>query len=207
MTCSARAAPAVEGLQRPGCIKPTGPTADSQQMVVDLALFGVLLAFALLGAWRGAVESGLKLLSLAFSYGVAVLAARNSGPALAEALGLAPLVGMPIAGTLGFVASHLAFSVAIIVVRRSRRDHETRTASRAFGAVLGVARGGVFVVLLGWLGLLAGALRTSGVVVPLPDAEGSNLARWSGRVVETAAVAFAAFLAAKRDAGIGNCPL
>jgi membrane protein required for colicin V production len=159
-------------------------------VAVDLVLFAVLLVFGLLGAYRGALESGVRLLSWIAAYALAVLAATYLGSALAGALGLAPLAGIPLAGTLAFLATQVVFGVAIAMLRRRREGSEPSGADRALGATFGVARGAVAVVLLGWLALLADTLRSEGVAapVPLPDASGSRVARWSGVVVEAATV-------------------
>ena len=158
-------------------------------MVFDALLILLLAVFALLGAWRGAVESGLRVAALAASYGAAVLAATKSGPAVAEALGIPPLLGMPLAGTAAFLACHVLFHVMLVIARsadRERRAGLPRSgADRLFGAVFGVARGAVFAVLLAWLGLIAGALRQTSepVAALVPDPGESALAQWSGRLV------------------------
>jgi len=155
-------------------------------MWLDLVLFGVLVAFALLGGFRGALESGLKLLSLGACYAIAVVAARSSGPALGEAFGLSPLVAMPVAGTLGFLAGHVLFALGIVALRASRRRRDDEgvrgAADRLLGAAFGFARGGLLVLLVGWLGLLVGALHEGGVATALPDPGPSHVARWSGKV-------------------------
>jgi uncharacterized membrane protein required for colicin V production len=158
-------------------------------MWLDGLLVGLLALFALLGAWRGALESGLRLLGLTVAYGGAVWAATRLGPALGEELGLSPLLAMPLAGTAAFLGCQLLFHVALVFARatdRERRAGAPRGAfDRALGAFFGVARGAVFAILLAWLGLVAGALRETRAPVAeaLPDTSESALAKWSGRLV------------------------
>ena len=158
-------------------------------MWLDALLLGLLGIFALLGAWRGALESGLRLVALAAAYGGAVVVAARWGPALAGELGVSPLLGMPLAGTAGFLAIHVCFHIVLVWARsadRARRGGVPRGGlDRLLGASFGVARGAVFAVLLGWLALVAGALRETRAPVAeaIPDASESAFAQWSGRVV------------------------
>jgi len=158
-------------------------------MWLDVFLVGLLAVFALLGSWRGALESGLRLVALAASYGAAVFAAGRWGPGVAEALGVPPLLGMPLAGTAAFLGCHLLFHVVLVLARSADRDRRAglpRTSGdRALGGIFGLARGAIFALLLAWLGLVAGVLRETQapVAAVLPDPTESALAQWSGRVV------------------------
>jgi membrane protein required for colicin V production len=156
---------------------------------LDVLLFAVFLAFALLGAWRGALESGLRLAAWISGYAAAVLAAALGGEALASALGTAPWLGMPLAGTLAFFATQALFAVAIAIARRRRAETERGAGDRILGAAFGAARGALLALLIGWLGLLGDALRSEGVLTALPPVEGSVGAQWSGLVVESGASA------------------
>ena len=49
---------------------------------LDGLTLGILLIFTLLGAWRGAFESAVRLLALVLSYAAAILGARVAGPEL-----------------------------------------------------------------------------------------------------------------------------
>jgi hypothetical protein len=61
------------------------------------------------------------------------------------------------------------FAVAIAIVRRRREESETSGSDRALGAALGACRGALVVVLLGWLALMAEALRSEGALTALPS--------------------------------------
>lgn len=150
-------------------------------MWLDALLFGALAAYAALGAWRGPVESALRLGSWVAGYGAAWLAARALGAPLADALGIAPLLGFPLAGSVAFLATQAAFHAAIL---RARRDASPPAFSgRAAGAVLGAARGAVIVVLVGWLATLGEGLRAQGLLA-FPAVGDSALGRASGELVE-----------------------
>lgn len=171
-------------------IKPVPRPADPPGVVwLDALLFAVLLAFTLLGAWRGALESGLRLAGWIGGYAVAVAAAAWLGAPFGRALGLPAWLGLPLAGTAAFVVVQLVFAVAIAIARRRRQDREPGGLDRALGAALGACRGALVVVLLGWLGLMADALRSEGALASLPSSESSAAARWSGVVIESGASA------------------
>jgi len=157
-------------------------------MLLDLVLVAALAAFAAAGAWRGPAETGLRLAGWIAGYGAAWLAATRLGPAVADALGVAPLVGLPLAGMGGFVAMQALVHVAVVLLRRDAEP--PGPAGRVLGALLGAARGGVVVVLLGWLALLAEGMRAQGVA-GLPATGDSAVGRASGLVVERAATALA----------------
>jgi hypothetical protein len=157
-------------------------------MAVDLALLALLAAYAAAGAWRGPAESGLRLAGWAGGYLAAWLAATRLGEPLAGALGLAPLLGMPLAGTAAFLA--VQAGVAVGVARVQRTGAPEGLPARTLGAALGAARGAVVVVLVGWLALLAEGLRAQGVA-GLPALGESALGRASGQVVERSALALA----------------
>jgi len=150
-------------------------------MWLDALLLGALAAYAGVGAWRGPVESALRLSAWIAGYAAAWLAARALGAPLAHVLGIAPLLGFPLAGTTAFLATQVAFLLAIL---RTRRDGSPPAfAGRAVGAALGAARGAVIVVLLGWLATLGEGLRAQGVVA-LPALGDSTLGRASESLVE-----------------------
>jgi len=156
---------------------------------LDAILFAVFLAFALLGAWRGALESGLRLAGWIAGYGAAVAAAAFLGEALASALGTPLWLAMPLAGTGGFLATQALCAVAIAVARRRRDEGGRGPGDRVLGAAFGAARGALLALLIGWLGLLGDALRSEGMLASLPPLESSVGARWSGKVVESGAAA------------------
>lgn len=156
-------------------------------MWLDLLLLVVLLAFTLLGAWRGALESGLRLSGWIAGYVAAALAAHFAGGSVAALFGAPAWLGMPLAGIFAFLAVQLAFAIAIVLARRRREQTEPGSGDRALGALFGAARGGLLIVLAGWLALFADAFRGQGLIAGLPALEGSRAAGWSGLVVEEAA--------------------
>ena len=80
---------------------------DRGRVLIDLLALGLLVAFALLGARRGALASATLLVALAGGYLGAVLAAIHLGRPVARALGMAPLAGTAVAGTAGFLPTAL----------------------------------------------------------------------------------------------------
>lgn len=178
--CSARAA----GRR----VKPGSGGADPTGVVwLDLLVFVLLLGFTLLGAWRGALESGLRLAGWIVGYAAAALAGAVAADATAALLGTPAWLGMPLAGTFAFLATQILFAIAVALARRRREESEPGSGDRALGALFGAARGGLVVVLVGWLALFADALRSEGLAAGLPSVEGSLAAEWSGVVVESGA--------------------
>lgn len=176
--------------QRPGCtgaaLKGRRRRSEPRRMWLDAILLLVLGAYAAVGAWRGPAESALRLGAWVLGYGAAWLAATSLGAPLAEALGLAPLLGLPLAGCGAFLAVQVCAHVAIARVRSA--GAAPALGGRVLGAALGAARGAVVVVLLGWLALVGDGLRAQGVA-GLPAAGGSALGRASGALVERSALA------------------
>ena len=68
--------------------------------VIALLLLGF---FAGVGALRGALASGMSLLSLAVAYATGFWAAPAYGDRVAQALGAPTWLGFPLAGSLGFL--------------------------------------------------------------------------------------------------------
>lgn len=158
-------------------------------MWFDAVALAVLAVFALLGALRGALATGVGLASLAFAYTLALVAGARLGPGASERLGLPALAGPAVAGTLAF---GLAFAAATLVgawlVRRERerRGDLPRTgADRVGGAAFGTLRGVLVVFVLGWLVLWVDAARDMGSPMPLPPAQDSLAARVTAEAVET----------------------
>jgi len=158
-------------------------------MWLDLLLLVVLVGFTLLGAWRGALESGLRLVGWVAGYAAAFLAAPFAGGAVAALLGAPVWLGMPLAGTFAFLAVQIVFAIAIVLVRRRREEAAPGNTDRLLGAFFGAARGGLLVILVGWLALFADALRSQALASQAPSLEHSRAARWSGAVVEDGASA------------------
>ncbi len=126
-------------------------------MALDLLALVLLAIFAALGARRGALATGLSLAGFVVGYAVAIYAGRLFGDVTAEAFGVSPILGSPIAGTLAFCFVSFDFFVLSWVLRR-RGDGTVSPASRIGGALFGLARGSVAVVLVGLLALWVDAM-------------------------------------------------
>jgi membrane protein required for colicin V production len=128
-------------------------------MDFDFLAYSLLAIFALIGALRGAIPTGVSLASIVVSY----FAAFWGGPVFADTavarLGVPGLLGAPIAGACIFVVAYLICGIAGMAARkwdRLRRMGDPRSfADRGVGALFGCARGGLIVlvlaVLVGWL--------------------------------------------------------
>ncbi len=174
-------------------------------MVIDLVALGILGAFIVLGAARGGLASGVGVFSLILSYAAGLLSAQKYGQVVAQKLALQPLLGPPVAGSAAFGLTFLACTlIGIWLVRweRDRRGDLPRSGGdRTVGGFFGAVRGGMIVLLLGWLVLWLDAAREMGAgpgFAAMPDASHSTLAAVTGSVIETAVGA------ALSDAGAGG---
>jgi membrane protein required for colicin V production len=156
--------------------------------VVDLVALLLLAAFGSLGAWRGALESGFRLIALVAGYAIAAHAAVTAGGPVSDALGVAPWVGAPLAATAAFLASQVLFAIGAVLIRAAERRRLAASvrsaADRVLGAVFGLVRGGAIVLLLGWLLLFVDALRVTGLSEQAPNLSGASLPPLAGRVAE-----------------------
>jgi membrane protein required for colicin V production len=178
----------------------------------------VLGLFTGMGVLRGGLATGMSLVSLGVAYAAAIASASRLGPVLAGSLGIPEFLGLPLAGTLAFIAAYLLMGVLTTILRRSehrRRRGAPRSArDRFLGAVFGAARGGLIVLLLSWLAIWVDALRATGTVEGLPALGDSTAAAVTGSVVEAgveaamsesgAAGQFAARVAAQPGAAISG---
>lgn len=162
-------------------------------MLLDGFFIGLLLALGALGAWRGAVASGSGLMSLLAGYAGSVLGAARASDWVERSLIVSPLVAPAIAGTLGFVAAWLvvsSLSGVVLAWDRSRVEEIGRGGlDRALGGLLGLARGGLILVLLTILVSWIDAGRDLGALAgweALPDAQESAVVGASGALVEAA---------------------
>lgn len=128
-------------------------------MALDLVALVLLIAFAWLGARRGALATGLSLAGLVGGYAAAWWAATQLGAAVAEATGVTPLLGAPIAGSLAFTMVAGATGLVGWIARRGTRDVPATAVSRAGGAVFGAARGVLLALAIGILGIWLDASR------------------------------------------------
>ena len=131
--------------------------------MLDALALGLLVLFSALGARRGTIGSAGALLALLGGYTAAILAAIRFGPATANTLGVPSLLGGVATGTVAFLGGALAIGLLMGALRRaadSRRGDASRTvADRLGGALFGLARGGLAVLMLGLLALWLDAAR------------------------------------------------
>jgi uncharacterized membrane protein required for colicin V production len=130
-------------------------------MILDLVALGLLAVFAWRGAVRGALASGLSLLSFVLGNVAAWYVATRYADASADALRMPVLLAAPIAGTLAFFAVALALGAISWIARRRAADRPPSPASRVGGAVFGLLRGSVVVLLIGLLAVWVDALQRS----------------------------------------------
>jgi uncharacterized membrane protein required for colicin V production len=149
----------------------------------------VFLIFAVAGALRGTLATGLKLGSLIAAYCAALFLAPSFAGLAASELSLPRILGIPVAGAIVFAVSYAICGLLtlglLVVERRNRRERPRSGADRLGGASLGLVRGGLVVFLIGWLALWVDGLRAAGVVNGLPDPRGSVVAEVTQDVVET----------------------
>jgi membrane protein required for colicin V production len=157
-------------------------------MWLDVLALAILAAFAGLGAARGALAGAMGLVALLAGYAAAVFAAPRWGEDAARAFGAPGWLGLPLAGTLGFV---LGFSAAALVgavlrrLERRGRDGARSPGDRVVGGLFGALRGALLVLMLAYLALWTEALRTTGGVESLPSVGDSSAATLAGSLVET----------------------
>jgi hypothetical protein len=148
-------------------------------MWLDMIAVLVLVAFGVAGALRGTLATGLRLASLLGAYVVALAGAGMAGPAVAQWLGVAPVLGVPVAGVLLFVGGYVVFSgISLVAIRRERRrqgEEPRETSDLAGGAAFGLLRGALVVVLFGILSLQLDGLRATGAVPLVPETGPSAL--------------------------------
>lgn len=153
--------------------------------VIALLLLGF---FAGVGALRGALASGMSLLSLAVAYGTGIWAAPAYGDRVAEAVGAPSWLGFPLAGSLGFLGALIAMGILSRVLRRRekrrRRGLPRAPGDRFIGGVFGMVRGSLVVLLLSYLALWVDALGSTGTVEGLPELGDSVAADVAAAVVE-----------------------
>ncbi|MEE8580714.1 MAG: CvpA family protein [Myxococcota bacterium] len=174
-------------------------------MLIDLGALLILAVFIFIGAMRGGLASGVGVVTLVLSYLVGVLCAQRFGGVLAQGFAVQPLLATPLAGSIGFGVTFILFSLIglwLVRMERERRGDFPRGGGDRFaGGIFGALRGGLIVLLLGWLVLWLDAAHQMGVgpgFAGISDVGRSNLAAATGAVVETAVGA------ALSDAGPGG---
>jgi uncharacterized membrane protein required for colicin V production len=154
-----------------------------------LDVFALLLLglFAGMGAMRGGLASGMSLLSLGVAYGAAIYAAPRFGAETAQLVGAPAWLGIPIAGTVAFLAAFIGMGLVSATLRRleRRRRHGSRSPrDRLLGGTFGAIRGALLVLLLSYLALWLDAARTTGAIQGLPEIGTSAAATVTESVVE-----------------------
>lgn len=157
---------------------------------INFVGLGLLIVFGVLGAVRGALAGALRIGSLLAAYASAFLAASALASAVASMTGLNPFLGGVVAGTVSFVGVYTIASVsASILLRRARKrrgDDPRSPLDRAGGALIGLAQGGVVLILLGWVVACIHGIRLG----QDPEAEVTEkplVSRLSQHVVESSA--------------------
>jgi membrane protein required for colicin V production len=162
-------------------------------MALDLIALGILVVFVALGAWRGTLASGSGLVSLVVGYIAAVVAASTMGADVAERFELPGMFGPVFAGSIAFCLAYSACSLIALLLKaweKKRRGGDPRSGlDRMGGALFGVLRGGLIVLLLSVLATWIDAARDLGVLEGLPgapDTEGSKVSEAAGSLIESA---------------------
>ncbi|MBW1684413.1 MAG: CvpA family protein [Deltaproteobacteria bacterium] len=156
-------------------------------MWLDIVALLLLGLFAGMGAMRGALASGLAVLTLAAAYGAAIWAAPTFGPEVAGLLGVPEWLGMPIAGTAAFLLTFVVMGIVSTMLRRLERRKRLSSRSprdRFVGGAFGAVRGALVVLLLSYLALWVDALRITGTVEAIPELGPSAAASLTENVVE-----------------------
>jgi uncharacterized membrane protein required for colicin V production len=151
---------------------------------IDLAGVGLLGVFVGIGAMRGFVAGMLGVVALIAAYALAYLAATSLADPVAARLGMEPLLGGALAGSVAFVLGYLVLSVlsGIWLRRRRRRSRGLAPADRMGGGLLGGAQGALVALLIYWV---FGQAQASGLFGERQ--ERSALVRASQSVVQTGA--------------------
>ena len=154
-------------------------------MWLDILAGGLLLVFTAVGAWRGALASGLALANLVLSYAAAVFGGPQLAPVLGEALGVGDVIGLAAASTLCFAATFLV-TAGIGAVLRSRALPPEGARDRFLGGLFGALRGGGLVLLIAYLAIWLEAARVHGAADFMPELGSSTAADVTSNVVESA---------------------
>jgi uncharacterized membrane protein required for colicin V production len=155
-------------------------------MWLDLVALAILASFAVIGAVRGALRTGMGLLALVVGYVAAVTLAPVLGPPIGSALGVSEWIALPLGGTAGFALGYAGIALMGAVIRRyaDSPDGDKSPRDRFLGACFGAVRGALVVLLVSWLALWLDAVRETGGATPLPPVADSAAARVTGEVVE-----------------------
>jgi hypothetical protein len=141
-----------------------------------------------IGAWRGALATGLGIATLLLSYGAAVFLGPVFGPAVGERLGLAALLAIPLASTLAFIAAYTVLGlVSRLAQRLGQRENVGRSPrDRFLGGSFGAVRGVLLAIMVVYLAMWADALRATGNAAMIPEVGDSVAADLTGGIVKSA---------------------
>lgn len=147
----------------------------------------ILAAFATLGAVRGALATGLGLLSLGVAYAAGLLLGPAFADPVASALAIPSPVGVAVAGTAVFAIAYFAMGLFSAIVRRVVRDRgaDRSARDRFLGGAFGLVRGALIAILLCWLAVWVDVLRATGAVEGVPEVGDSAAVRVSSEVIES----------------------
>ena len=156
-------------------------------MWLDVLVIAVLGWFSWAGVRQGGLTAGLGILTLFVAYGAAFIAAPILGSPVANGLGLSPLLGVPVAGSIAFLVAFVVMVIVSKILRRRAGDADDEGRSirdRFLGGAFGAVRGAFVVALLCYLALWVEALRVSGSGDGLPKLGNSAAAAVTSSVVE-----------------------
>lgn len=159
-------------------------------MLLDCILLCLVIAFAWIGARRGALTTGTRVVALLLAYGGAIASAQQLAAPLARRLAIAEFFAAPAAAIFGFIVTFCLASLLGALLRgwdTARFRGRSRGAlDRAIGGLFGGLRGGLVVLLLCWLAIGFDAARDLAVIEGiglLPQTEDSRLAHATRSVV------------------------
>jgi uncharacterized membrane protein required for colicin V production len=154
-------------------VQPKGASADwGSAMWFDVVILVLLCGFTWMGARRGAAVSAMGVATLVACYWAAIAIGKEFGSELASGLGLPEIVGIPIAGSLGFLLMLVPMTVLTRVIRNRSEGRDESPRDRFVGAAFGALRGAFAALLISYLALWVDALRLTGVEA-IPEIGGS----------------------------------
>jgi len=156
-------------------------------MWLDVLVIAILGWFSWAGVRQGGLAAGLGILTLIVAYGAAFITAPVLGTPIADGLGLSPLLGVPVAGSIAFLVAFVVMAIVSKLLRRRAGDADDEGRSlrdRFLGGAFGAVRGAFVVALLCYLALWVEALRLSGSGDGLPELGHSAAAAVTSSVVE-----------------------
>ena len=156
-------------------------------MWLDVLVLAILSWFSWAGVRRGGLAAGLGILTLVVAYGAAFVAAPIFASSVAGWFGLPEMLGIPIAGSIGFAVAFVAMAIlSKFLCRRAEGagDEGRSLRDRFLGGAFGAVRGAFVVALLCYLALWVEALRLSGAAEGIPALGNSAAAAMTSSVVE-----------------------